>query len=189
MKKIILLAIATILLLPACNKIGEQDSKEYSGEFISQLVFEVSDKVETRGILNLNKENGIWNVTWEDGDLITFKVEVLQEFPGQTGGLINRTLLDKVEGKVVYENDTWTTYIYEESNFKETEQISISSPSLDYCYVWTTFDFFNGEKRTDPDHFECTWHQIFPFKEGQQSVLIQLPFLNQLDDQGSQASE
>ena len=82
---------------------------------------------------------------------------------------------DGLDGKVVYEKGSWVTYVAHGSSFSKTEQISVSSPTMD-SYVLMRYTLINGDRETDPEnHFEVVWEEYRPFSEGKQSVLVQLP--------------
>ena len=69
----------------------------------------------------------------------------------------------------------WVTYVAHGSSFSKTEQISVSSPTMD-SYVLMRYTLINGDRETDPEnHFEVVWEEYRPFSEGKQSVLVQLP--------------
>lgn len=153
MNKTIALTLAAFSLMhTACDK----------DAYSSQLGFEVSD-VSTRAIWN---QGGVISFTWEEGDLIELKVEVVQD-KGKTG----KKTTDQVEGKLVYENGAWVTYEAEGSSFSKVDFIPVSSSSLD-CKVKTTFSFRSG--------FSADWTQTVPFTEGRQTILVMFPFGNTL---------
>ena len=151
MKKTIALTMAAFsLMLTACNK----------NAFSSQLGFEVSS-VSTRAIWN---QGGDISFTWEEGDLIALKVEVVPDM-GKTG----KKMTDQVEGKLVYEKGKWVTYMAEGSFFSNVEFIPVRSSTLD-CKVKTTFSFRSG--------ISADWTQTVPFTEGRQTILVMFPFGN-----------
>ena len=153
MKKTIALTMAAFsLMLTACNK----------DTYFSQLGFEVSD-VSTRAIWN---QGDVVSFTWEEGDLIELKVEVVQD-----KGKTEKKTMDQVEGKLVYENGAWVTYEAEGSSFSKVDFIPVSSSTLD-CKVKTTFSFESG--------FSAHWTHTVPFTEGRQTVLVMFPYGNTL---------
>ena len=156
----IIFAIAVAILLPACNAF----------KYSAQLKFDVSDMIQTKATLNNHGETGP-DITWEEGDLVTLKVEVNQ---GGDNGVPPKNY-DTVDGKIVYENGAWVTYVARGSSFSKTEQITVTSPTLD-CYVMMRYFLSNGDRETDPEHhFEVVWEEYRPFSEGRQSILVQLP--------------
>ena len=157
----IIIAIAVAIMLPACNAF----------KYSAQYKFNVSDEIQTRAILNGHPETGP-DITWEDGDFVTFRVEVNQS--GDHGFNPPKNY-DAVDGKVVYEKGSWVTYVAHGSSFSKTEQNSVSSPTMD-SYVLMRYTLINGDRETDPEnHFEVVWEEYRPFSEGKQSVLVQLP--------------
>ena len=111
----IIFAIAVAILLPACNAF----------KYSAQLKFDVSDMIQTKATLNNHGETGP-DITWEEGDLVTLKVEVNQ---GGDNGVPPKNY-DTVDGKIVYENGAWVTYVARGSSFSKTEQITVTSPPL-----------------------------------------------------------
>ena len=159
MRKLFYLSmIATSLMLTACNK----------GAFSSQLRFLVSNEYGTRAVLNGIGESGL-NIAWEEGDFIEYNLEV---YLGSIEGLLldTKKALDKVEGRIVYENGSWITYEARGSSFKQVDYISIRSSKLE-CVVRSRFHYKNPR----PDPFVCVWEQRIPFSEGEQTVLVKLP--------------
>ena len=143
-------------MITACNK----------GVFSAQLKYEVSNGTETRAILNGIDQSGI-DVTWEEGDMIVLKVEVTK---GES------EIMDSVEGKLVYENGSWATYVVQGTSISKVDCISVSSSTLD-CKVVTHFSCQNGVPMVaDPNYFSATWIQTIPFAEGQQTVLVKPRF-------------
>lgn len=167
MKKLIILGIATIsLMLTACNK----------GAFSSQLLFSVSDELETRAILNGADESGL-DITWEEGDQIEYSVEVYRNLSLEQGADL-RKALDKVEGKLVYKGGYWVTYEANGSSYKQVDYISVRSSTLE-SVIRSRFQCQNGDMRQPtPDTFTAEWVQTVPFAEGQQTILVRLPFGN-----------
>jgi len=157
--KHLIIAIAAAILLSACNAF----------DYTAQLIFDVSDEIKTRAILNRTGESGP-DVTWEDGDFVSLKIEVNRG--GENGNPPKN--FDTVDGKIVYENGSWVTYVARGSSFSKTEQITVSSPTMD-CYVMMRFTLINGDRDTNPDHFEVVWEEYIPFSEGPHSILVQLP--------------
>ena len=147
---------ACAMMFTSCSKFG----------YSAQYKYDVSDEYGTRAILNGHDESGP-DITWEEGDLIEFKVEVIR---GE-----HRTL-DREEGKLVYENGSWTTYRAHGSSFSKVDRISVHASTLD-CMVRMRFFCLNGDFRNgDPNAFSATWVSTIQFSEGIQTVLVSLPF-------------
>ena len=157
----IMLAIVVTVLLPSCNAF----------KYSAQYKFNVSDEIQTKATLNSHDETGP-DITWEEGDFVTLRVEVYQS--GDHGFNPPKNY-DTVDGKIVYENGSWVTYVARGSSFSKTEQITVSSPTMDSS-VLMRYTLINGDRETDPEHhFEVVWEEYRPFSEGKQSVLVQLP--------------
>ena len=165
MKHLTILALAAYaLLFASCGKFG----------LSAQYKFDVSEEYGTRAILNghARDETGP-DITWEEGDIIYFNVVVFK------GELWERGILDKEEGKLVYENGSWVTYRAHGSSFSKVDCISVHASTLD-CSVRMRFLCQNGDLRhADPNYFLAVWVRTIPFAEGLQTVLIELPFGNQ----------
>lgn len=167
MKKLFIWGIiAFSLLLTACNK----------GAFSSQLQFSVSDELETKAILNGADESGL-DITWEEGDQIEYSVEVYRNLSQEQGPDL-RKAIDKVEGKLVYENGYWVTYEANGSSYKQVDFIFVRSSTLE-SVIRSRFQCQNGDLRQPtPDTFTAEWVQTVPFAEGQQTILVRLPLGN-----------
>ncbi len=158
MKKTILLAAAALLLiLTSCDKWG----------YTAQYSFNVSDKLETKAILNSADESGI-DITWEEGDEISVSVEVYADKVMMP--------ISTASGKLVYENGDWTTYVAKGRSYTKAEYISVNSTTLN-CKVRMRYLCLNGDlAHGDPNAFDAEWVRTYPFAEGAQSILITLPF-------------
>ena len=167
MKALTILTLsACSLLFAACGKFG----------FSAQYKYDVSEEYGTRATLNGHNEFGP-DITWEEGDIIYFNVVVFK------GELWERGILDKEEGKLVYENGSWVTYRAHGSSFSKVDCISVHASTLD-CSVRMRFFCQNGDMKQamrygDPNYFVAEWVRTIPFAEGQQTVLVTLPFGNQ----------
>ena len=163
MKKMIMLGMTAILLiLTACNK----------GAFSSQLKFSVSNEFGTRAVLNGTDESGL-DIVWEEGDLIEYTVEVYR-YSSQDPGVNLKKISDKMEGYLAYENGSWVTYEARGSSFTQVDHISVRSSSLENT-VRSRFHCENGNYPS-PDCFVAEWVQTIPFAEGEQTMLVKLPF-------------
>lgn len=166
MKKLtILTLVACAVLFAACGKFG----------FSAQYRYDVSEEYGTRAILNshAHDETGP-DITWEEGDIIEFQVQVIKG---------EKRTLDKEEGKLVYESGSWVTYRAHGSSFSKVDHISVHASTLD-CSVRMRFFCQNGDMKQamrygDPNYFVAEWVRTIPFAEGQQTVLVTLPFENQ----------
>ena len=164
MNRWLFLAIATcMLVLSACSK----------NRFSAQYKYDVSDSIETKAFLGSPMESGI-NIIWEDGDLIAFKVEIYRDIV--TAKMMITKIVERVEGKLVYENGSWITYRANGSSFSKVDHISISSPTLN-CKVGMRFSCTIID-RENGDSNHIVWDSIRPFSEGLQSILVTPPFGN-----------
>lgn len=159
------LAIIVGLVATACNKNG------LSHEYTAKYKFEVSDEIGTKGILN-----SPGSITWEEGDKIYLYIQVYDESDWALYVMGEKTM-DTIEGSIVYENGSWTTYVAENSSLVKTDRITVTSPSLD-CTVSMRFSYTN-RTAVDPDHFISSWVRTIPFAQGRQSIEVKLPFVEE----------
>lgn len=154
MKRLVYLSVAVCaLILTACHK----------NSYSSQVRFNVSDGIETKAILDA----GTSIVTWEEGDVIEYRLEVVQGKDGNN---------EKVDGKLVYEQGSWATYVAQGSSFSKVEGIPVNSSSLE-SEIKMSFTCENGDSSSgNPNYFLTHWVQTVPFTEGRQTVLVKLQF-------------
>lgn len=154
---------------------------EVTGGCSANYRFEISDRIETRSIVKGK------DITWEEGDSIRFWLRVisiswstLNAFAQHPGGMLPCADHGTIEGKFVYENNSWVTYLYnqDDSSFSKTEEVTVVSPDDGgYCAVEAKFIYSYGEL-SDPNHYSISSNQTLPFTEGTQTIVVQLPLKN-----------
>lgn len=192
---------AAIIMLSACERNADPVDPmlnlftEVPGGCYAHYRFEISDKIETRSIVKGN------SIIWEEGDMIHFQLRVIsiawselqalaQNRGGFIGGVIPCTDYGTVEGKFVYENGSWATYLYsgdinireraagvaqDDSSFSKTEEVTLVSPDDGgYCAVEAQFIYSYGEL-TDRNHYQIDAGMMLPFTEGTQTIVVHLP--------------
>lgn len=160
MKKLLII-IFTCLAMVSCDNNG--------GKYLAVYQFNVENSSnETRATYDPSENI----ISWEEGNEIEFEIKLYNyEFTEEVaapGGSVKKWAKEK-NGKLVYTDSTWKTYVKKGDSFKEVEEIELSSNDSN---GYVTFRYFFSE----PMNITVVWFRTIAFKEGIQKVSVQVPF-------------
>lgn len=168
----------------ACNKFGNDQDKVFS----TRLSIKVEEYPETRVIRDKSKDLP-YGITWEDGDVFSFRLEALvpeEELSG--GGLLSdEDILFQADGKLVRKDGEWITYLKAGNDYKKCEVVQIDSlKEGSLLFVKFTFDYMGNEIPTQ-DWWGVSYSLYGKAHPGYQELTFKLGSL--LDDVYSHYSQ
>ena len=142
MKPTSVLLLLLAFFLAACNKFGADRDKVFS----TRLRINVEEYPETRVIRDKSKDLP-YGITWEDGDVFSFRLEALVPEEELRGGLLtDEDILFQAIGKLIREDGEWITYLKEGNDYKKCEVVQIDSlREGSLLFVKFTFDYMGDE--------------------------------------------
>lgn len=148
--------IAAVSLFSACGTVDE--------EYVSHIRFDIT---ETK--VSQFSEDDKTVIIWEEGDALEFTVSVTPpESEEYTLSMLQGkdVFYCQVKGLFILEEGTWTTYVDNGIELKQTTEIEVVSPRKDakveVDYKYSSIDLFFQR------------HLSVPFTEGDQVVAINL---------------